>query len=508
MKWFRNISIAKKLYFVIGIMAFLIALELGTLVFAIHTLSAVRASVAAEGNWSKAQRDALYALQKYAGSGNEEDYREFFGLLKIHSGDKKAFAEIGKQHPDREIMRRGYLEAGIHPDDVEGVITLFLRFNSVSYIRRAIEIFREADTLMSGLQNSAEHIHSIITTSGVPSREAAAPMLAEISALNGKFTALEIEFSSTLGEGSRWLEDLILKLLFGIAVTVELSGLLLTWSISRGITKGLDEICRVAAKITVGDFDERIAILSGDEIGAVAASVNQMAGQLIGANKETEQFAYLASHDLQEPLRTISNYTGLLRKRCKGKLDKDTEGFLEIVGDATGRMQTLISDLLNYSRIGRDARLEPVDCNLLLQAVQRDLTKSIHESHATIRCGPLPVLNGYRSGLESLFQNLLGNAIKYRKPGTPPIISVEAEERDKEWIFSVKDNGIGIDEKHFERVFLIFQRLHNRDQYPGTGVGLAQCRKIVEMHGGKIWIESNDGQGSTFTLTIPKARLL
>ena len=162
MKWFRNISIAKKLYFVIGIMALLIALELGTLAFAVHTLSAVRAAVASEGYWSKVQRDMLYTLQKYVGSGNEVDYRDFLSLMKVHSGDKMGFGEIGKEHPDLDAMRRGFIEGGAHPDDVDGMITLFLRFNSISYISRAIQIFHQADVLMSGLQKSAEHIHSII----------------------------------------------------------------------------------------------------------------------------------------------------------------------------------------------------------------------------------------------------------------------------------------------------------------------------------------------------------
>lgn len=209
--WFKNISIAKKLYFVVGTMALLIAIELFTLWFSMHTLSAVRASVGAEGLWSKAQKDAVYMLRRYSRSGEEKEYKEFLGLLKMHRGDKRAFDEIGKENPNLDIMRQGYMDGGIHSDDVDGVVKLFIRFNTISYIHKAIVIFYKADTLIAELQTSAAKLHSIITRSGVSPSEEINRNLNELNDLNAKFTELEYDFSATLGEGARWLENLVLK---------------------------------------------------------------------------------------------------------------------------------------------------------------------------------------------------------------------------------------------------------------------------------------------------------
>ncbi len=301
--WFRDISIAKKLYFTVGTMALLIAIELFTLWFSMNTLSAVRASVGAEGLWSKAQKDAVYTLRKYARSGKEEDYSEFQNLLKIHFGDRKAFAEIGNENPDLNIMREGYMEGGIHPDDVDGVVQLFIRFNSVSYIHKAIRIFHRADTLMSELQKSAAQLHSVITVSGISSPEKTEHTLNDINELNEKFTVLEYEFSATLGEGARWLEGLVLKILFSIALTVEISGLLLTISVSRGIAKGIDEIIRASKQVAVGNFKDKAVVYSKDEIGQLASSFNEMTGELElstaelkKSEEQLQQFKHFFNH--------------------------------------------------------------------------------------------------------------------------------------------------------------------------------------------------------------------
>jgi light-regulated signal transduction histidine kinase (bacteriophytochrome) len=234
------------------------------------------------------------------------------------------------------------------------------------------------------------------------------------------------------------------------------------------------------------------------------ASVEKMNVKLTSSNKEIEQFAYIASHDLQEPLRTISNYTGLFQKRFKGKLGEEADKHLEFIAGATRRMQSLIRDLLDYSRIEADKNKTAVDCTSLIADITSDMTVLITESKAVISAKQLPVVNGYLSGLKSLFQNLITNAIKFREEGTCPVVTITAQAKDKEWLFAVKDNGIGIDKQYYKKLFIIFQRLHNKDQYSGTGIGLAQCKKIVDLHGGKIWVESEPGSGSTFYFTIPK----
>jgi signal transduction histidine kinase len=222
------------------------------------------------------------------------------------------------------------------------------------------------------------------------------------------------------------------------------------------------------------------------------------------SNKELEQFAYVASHDLQEPLRMVASYTQLLEKRYKDQLDQDAKDFIGFAADGANRMQRLINDLLAYSRVGtRGKPLEPTDCHTVLGQAIVNLSTVIEENHAIVTSDQLPKVMADASQMVQLLQNLVGNAIKFRGEESPRI-HVSAQEKGNEWVFSVKDNGIGIEAQFSERIFIAFQRLHSREKYPGTGIGLAICKKIVDRHGGKIWIESELGKGSTFYFTTPK----
>jgi signal transduction histidine kinase len=219
-------------------------------------------------------------------------------------------------------------------------------------------------------------------------------------------------------------------------------------------------------------------------------------------NYELEQFAYIASHDLQEPLRTVSSFVDLLEQEHGGKLKGNASKYLYFILESTERMRNLISGLLEYSRIGREKIVEQVDCNEILTLVLDDLQTIIIEKKAIIESEKLPVLNAHPSELKQLFQNLISNALKFSREDTPPVINIFALKQENGWEFKIKDNGIGIEEKFFEKIFIIFQRLHNVHEYEGTGIGLAHCRKIVEMHDGKIWVESESNEGSTFYFTI------
>jgi signal transduction histidine kinase len=283
-------------------------------------------------------------------------------------------------------------------------------------------------------------------------------------------------------------------------------------------------------RIRQGDLSHPIEAVRNDEIGQVATAFNQMTAELselyaslerkiaerteqleeqktelARSNAELAQFAYVASHDLQEPLRMITSYLQLLERRYQGQLDQDADDFIAFAVDGATRMQQLIRDLLAYSRVGTSNQaFSAVDCQVILKQVLNNLQMAIQESGASLVYDELPTVMADPTRLSQLFQNLLANAMKFRSIRPPQIqIRVRHLVQPKEWLFAIADNGIGIEPDHFDRIFLIFQRLHTRTEYPGTGIGLAICKKIVDRHGGRIWVESTVGQGTTFYFTLP-----
>jgi PAS domain S-box-containing protein len=229
----------------------------------------------------------------------------------------------------------------------------------------------------------------------------------------------------------------------------------------------------------------------------------QRAEELARSNEELQRFAYVASHDLQEPLRMVASYTQLLQRRYADKLDGDANEFIEYAVDGARRMQQLIKDLLEYSRVGtRGKELQAVDVASVLDDALANLQAAILDAGADVRYGPSPVALADASQLTQVFQNLIGNAIKFRGADAPRV-DVNAVRAGSEWLFSVADNGIGVEPRYAERIFAIFQRLHTREEYSGTGIGLAICKKIIERHGGRIWVESRPGAGATFSFTLP-----
>jgi len=232
-------------------------------------------------------------------------------------------------------------------------------------------------------------------------------------------------------------------------------------------------------------------------------SIQENNEQLTRSNEELERFAYVASHDLQEPLRMVSSYTQLLAKRYKDKLDQDANDYIDYAVDGAVRMQGLIQDLLKYSRLNTETKVfKDVNVNDLFEYAIQNLAVTIDETGTVVTKGELPLVSGDESQLRQLFQNLIGNAVKYRDREKMNAVHISAEEIKGGWQFCVADNGIGIAPEYFEKIFVIFKRLHNRTEYKGTGIGLSLCKRIVETHNGKIWLESEPGQGSRFYFTI------
>ena len=227
--------------------------------------------------------------------------------------------------------------------------------------------------------------------------------------------------------------------------------------------------------------------------------------ELARSNSELQQFAYVASHDLQEPLRMVSSYTQLLQRRYGDRLDGDAREFMAFIVDGATRMKQLIEDLLAYSRVGtRGKELKRIPAQDALDRALVNLRLAIESSGAQVTRDPLPEVLADDTQLTQLFQNLVGNAIKFKKPEEPIRVHVGVSDGGAEWRFSVSDNGIGIEAQYYQRIFMVFQRLHTRDEYPGTGIGLAICKKVVDRHRGRIWVESAPGKGSTFHFTLPK----
>ena len=272
-----------------------------------------------------------------------------------------------------------------------------------------------------------------------------------------------------------------------------------------GETRAVECIKRGAADYVLKDHLLRLpeAVRRAVREKNLRAEHRRVIEDLARSNRELEQFAYVASHDLQEPLRMVAAYTQLLAERYQGKLDENADKYIHYVVDGATRMQCLVQDLLTFSRVGRrGAERRLVDCNAVLATALQNLHASIEESGAQIESTDLPSITIEPAELLQLFQNLIGNAVKFHA-SRPPVILVSAERAGRDWIFSVADNGLGIAPEYADTIFVIFKRLHTRSEYPGNGIGLSICKKIVEQRGGRIWVESVPGKGATFRFSLP-----
>ncbi|HVS07964.1 MAG TPA: ATP-binding protein [Candidatus Dormibacteraeota bacterium] len=359
------------------------------------------------------------------------------------------------------------------------------------------ESSREIATLRSGLPLGAEGDAEIVL---VDSARSTAASIADDIGLDIRISAVDAQKSAS--DSTRLV---IMASLIGIG-----AALAVAIAVTLGISAPLRRLRASADRIAAGEMVEPGLTHRRDEIGSLSRamttmvrSLNQQASELKRSNADLEQFAYVASHDLQEPLRMVSGFTGLLKRRYGGKLDADADEYIEFAVSGANRMQSLINDLLSYSRVGREeVAAKAVDTQVALDQALANLQTAIDDRSAMVSCGQLPTVWANHGMLVRLFQNLISNALKFCK-AERPIVRIQAEARGGDWVFSVADNGIGIDPQYKDRIFLIFQRLHKQSEYPGTGIGLAVCKRIVERNGGRIWLESEPGKGTTFFFTLP-----
>ncbi|MCD2185941.1 sensor histidine kinase [Actinomycetospora soli] len=310
-----------------------------------------------------------------------------------------------------------------------------------------------------------------------------------------------------------------------VALLVLAAGLvgLLLW-LRRAVVRPTEQLAAAVRDVASGDLERPIGVRGPKEITSLSRDVDAMRRSLLGemaaierargeldargrelerSNSDLEQFAYVASHDLQEPLRKVTSFCQLLQRRYGGQLDERADQYIEFAVDGAKRMQVLINDLLAFSRVGRaDGPVEELDCGDLLDRAVRNLAGSLEETGGEITRDELPRIHAEPALLTTVFQNLLGNALKFHGDDAPRV-HVGAQRDGDRWLLRFTDNGIGIDAEYAEQIFTIFQRLHGKSTYPGTGIGLAMCRKIVEHHDGTIWLEDTPGPGSTFVVALP-----
>jgi signal transduction histidine kinase/ActR/RegA family two-component response regulator len=527
----KNTSIARKLYFTVGIMAVLVAIELSTLFFAVNTLSSVRSYVEGEGLWSKAQKDAVYHLRIYTFSHDEKDYRQFLEFLEVPLGDKKARIELAKVNPDFEAARRGFIEGRNHPDDVDGMINLIRRFHDIYYIHSAFVIWGQAEEKMEQLIPLGDKLHSMISTKSA-SQDDINKVLGEVEVINRKLTKLEDDFSFTLGEGSRWLENIVLRILLALSLTIGTTSILITVSVSRGIEKGIKAIIGGAALIRKGLFGTRVEVYSRDEIGVLATAFNEMTVTLElniqdlknaeenlikerdraeASEKVKQLFLANMSHEIRTPMNAILGFARILEEAIT---DKELQGYTQVIIKSGDDLLVILNDILDFSRIeaGKvNFEQEPFSVRGTVEAIVTMMESKAESKNLKLTAGvdaQIPqMLIGDSVRLSQILLNLVSNAIKFSDDGDINISVTAADQNEQNIIvdFIIKDTGIGIPLEKQDKIFESFEQATTDTvrKFGGTGLGLSIAKQLVEMQDGKIFVKSEPGKGAEFHFRLP-----
>lgn len=514
--WWQNLSVLKKLFSVVGVMAVLIALELFTLFFAINTLSAVRAFVGGEGIWSKAQKAAVYYLQQYVINFNEENYQAYIDNLKVSDGDHQARLALESPKLDMKAVTEGFMQGEIHPLDIPKIEVLVRRFHKVPHLARALEIWKIGDIYMEELKVLGLSIHAEIK-SGPLSENRKEQLIAEILRLDQKMTPLELEFSYSLGEASRWLENTLMAILFFAVVTVESTGLYLTYRFGKYLTRVLNELNNVAIRVGEGDFSLRVASYSKDELGQLAQSLNEMVQNLENQISERElaehasqsKNLFLAnmSHEIRTPLNAILGFADILQDPHVPERNKML--YSAIIKRTGESLNTIINDILDVSKIEADKvevhssvfSLDQMLSDIFVVLKMRSDEKGIElifekkgEFSEYIVSDP--------NRLRQVIHNVVGNSVKFTDSGR---VKLTYELCDGFLLFTITDTGAGISEKQRENLFKPFSQGDSsvRKKYGGAGLGLMIAKKLSQLMGGDVGLlESQKGIGSQFFVRI------
>ena len=531
----RGFTITKRLYLIVGLMGSLVFLELLAVRFAMSKLSATRAFVGGESIWSKAQKDALNSLQQFGITKNEDDFNAFLDYLKITHGDHDARMELSKKNPDLELVRKGFRIGKIDERDLDPMINLLRQFYWIKYLKTAIQYWIEADELVGELEKLGLQFHFAIKASQY---DKAAIIMVRIKEINSKLTVVEEGFSHALAEGSHFVENSVLFLLTIAVIMVETIGLALAVLTAKSISRGLRELSQVARRIGGGDY---LAVISNrnDEIGDLAIEVLNMGRMLSRTYDELEnrvqertaallklaednsrlydeasialrrrdEFLSLASHELKTPI-TAMLLQAQIFQRPKSLAELNTEkmaNYSKFMERQLLRMNLLVEEMLDTSRIDLSKlslHLEEVNLSAMVREIcerfgpQFQIAK-IEFTYA-VEDSILGIMDGYR--VEQVINNLISNALKYAA-GKPVTVSLARE--NGQAIFSIQDQGIGIDEKDRERIFHRFERGVSALQFGGLGIGLFIAKAIVVAHGGTIQVESRLGAGAMFKVVLP-----
>lgn len=515
-RFWRDLSLAYKLYVVVGVMGLLIALEFFALSFALETLSSVRAFVSGEALWSKAQKTAVLSLHKYAKTGERDHYLAYLDALQVPLGDRQARMELEKESPDMEVIYQGFVRGRIDEEDIPGLVKLVQRFSEVPQLRRALDIWAEGDRLLRLLTEEGSALHAAVGR-GASQAELNA-ILARVDALDTELTEVEANFSYALGDASRWMERWLLIVLMVAVALFGFGGVYLTFSFLRNLRRDLQELEDTTVSIGQGDFSRRVPVRSEDDVGRLGVALNRMAEQLefsVGEQKQAEkaseiksQFLANMSHEIRTPLGAMLGFAELLRDR--GLSPSEREAYIEIILRTGNNLSKVLNDVLDISKVEAgqmDVELVPCALMDILHEIRELMILKCASKGLRLELELAPNLptriktDPYR--LKQILINLISNSIKFTDHGK---VRLSARLEGFDLLFSVADSGIGLTNAERGRLFQPFSQTNtamNR-KYEGTGLGLILSKRLANLMSGDVYLESSiPGQGSVFVARIP-----